>query len=216
MRAPILALALLLTGCPTSGDDDDSAPDLDALAAERADRLRDWLAGEFNSEQQSIDDPAYFAVQVLACPIDAPDLGARALYVEQAVMDSLDAPYRQRVYTVHASDDDEVSASTTLYNLTDPDAAIGLCDEDSVATFTEDDVSPREGCGVSLTWDAEAETFEGGTVGEECESSINGATYATSETIIDAEGFTSWDRGYDANDEQVWGAEDGPYIFVRQ
>ena len=212
----LLLPALLLVGCPTAGDDDDSAPDLEALAGERADRLTAWLAGDFNSEQQSFDEPQYFAIQVLGCAVDAPELGERALYIEQAVMDSLDAPYRQRLYTMHASSDDEVSAWTTVYALEDPDAAIGLCDAGSVATFTASDVTEREGCGVFATWDEDAQTFEGGTDGDACESSINGATYATSDVVIDSEGFTSWDRGYDANDDQVWGAVDGPYIFERQ
>jgi len=217
-----LSIALaLLAGCPSAADDDDSTPDgtpdLAALAAVRADRLTQWLAGEFNSVDQAAAQPSYLEIQVLGCPIDAPELGARVLYVEQAVMpDSLDAPYRQRVYVVQASDGDEVSASTTVYTLVDPDAAIGLCDTNDRPTFGPDDVTLRDGCGVNVAWDAASQSFAGGTDEDSCESTLNGATYATSEVEIRANGFDSWDRGYDDAGEQVWGAVDGAYEFDRR
>jgi len=58
--------------------------------------------------------------------------------------------------------------------------------------------------------------FEGGTVGEGCESTLSGATYATSEVTLDASTLESWDRGYDAEGTQVWGATAGPYVFDRK
>jgi hypothetical protein len=29
------------------------------------------------------------------------------------------------------------------------------------------------------------------------------------------DGLVSWDRGFDADGQQVWGAEKGPYVFTR-
>ncbi|MCO4772732.1 MAG: chromophore lyase CpcT/CpeT [Deltaproteobacteria bacterium] len=220
-RLPVLCLPLLglslLAGCPTTGDDDDAVgPDLDALAAVRADRLTQWLAGEFNSEAQSLSDPNYWDIQVLGCAVLAPELGQRVLYIEQAFMDDLAAPYRQRIYVVEASSEDEVSAWTTVYALTDANAAIGLCDQTTRPEFSEEDVELRDGCGVQVTWSSTEQEFSGGTVEDECASTINDATYATSDVVIGPTGFTSWDRGFDGNDEQVWGAVDGPYVFDRR
>jgi hypothetical protein len=33
--------------------------------------------------------------------------------------------------------------------------------------------------------------------------------------VIDANGMTSWDRGFDAAGRQVWGSEAGGYRFER-
>ena len=47
-------------------------------------------------------------------------------------------------------------------------------------------------------------------------STLRGATYAVSDVTLSATQILSWDRGYDAQDNQVWGAEAGPYEFLRQ
>ena len=67
--------------------------------------------------------------------------------------------------------------------------------------------------------DAQAEgggKFVGSTNGKECESTMNGATYATTEVTLTSKQLLSWDRGYDARDKQVWGATMGPYKFDRK
>ncbi len=43
-----------------------------------------------------------------------------------------------------------------------------------------------------------------------------GASYATSEVTLDEVALESWDRGYDDTDTQVWGATQGPYVFIRR
>ena len=58
--------------------------------------------------------------------------------------------------------------------------------------------------------------WTGSTAGKECGSDLRGASYATSEVTISSSTLESWDRGYDAADKQVWGAEKGPYIFARE
>ena len=58
--------------------------------------------------------------------------------------------------------------------------------------------------------------FEGGTDGQGCESTLMGAAYATSVVVLRANGFSSWDRGFNAVDMQVWGATAGPYLFARR
>jgi len=71
----------------------------------------------------------------------------------------------------------------------------------------------RSGCALMLTF--ENGVFTGSTNGKDCTSQFRGASYATSEVVIKADALTSWDRGFDADDNQVWGAETGPYIFKR-
>lgn len=210
MKRTLITLTLaLLAGCPSSETPDDLTPTFDAVG-----QLEENLVGVFDSAQQSIDDPQYFAIQLITCPVHAPDLGERVVYVEQAVMGSADAPYRQRLYVLQGDDVARI-ATTTVYALTDPQSAIGLCDGD-LATFAFDEVTRRAGCGVAMEWDEEDEAYVGGTAGTSCLSTMNGATHATAEVWIGADRIESWDRGFDGNGEQVWGAEAGPYEFLRQ
>ena len=44
---------------------------------------------------------------------------------------------------------------------------------------------------------------------------LRGATWASSEVVIDSNGMTSWDRGWDDEATQVWGAEKAGYRFDR-
>lgn len=62
---------------------------------------------------------------------------------------------------------------------------------------------------------AEDDTFVGSTVGTDCSSRLRGSSYATSEVVIEPDRLMSWDRGYDDQDQQVWGATEGGYVFVK-
>ncbi len=209
---------LLLVGCATSPQTGDAPPPEEDLPAESFDiiaTLASYLSGEFDSYQQSIDDPRYFAIQLTTCAVSAPELGETVLYVEQASMDTPADPYRQRLYAVLADEGSDV-AHTEVYALDDAAAAVGLCGDDEAATFTADDVSLREGCGVDVTWHETSAAFTGGTEGTDCSSDLGDAHYATSEVTVSADLLESWDRGWAAAGNQAWGAEAGPYRFVRR
>ena len=176
----------------------------------------DWLTGRFDSSAQSIAQPSYFAIQLLACKVEAPEIGEHVLYIEQAQVEAADMPYRQRLYHVEPvlGENGELEVVSNVYSLNDPDAVVGLCDQLDRPTFAPSDVSLREGCSVYLKWNEDH--FEGGTKGQDCSSTLGGASYATSEVTMTATEIHSWDRGFDSSDAQVWGAEDGAYEFIRQ
>ena len=91
---------------------------------------------------------------------------------------------------------------------------MGYCDDPARAPLGADDAVERQGCAVFVT--RRGDRFEGGTVGPDCASTMSGAAYATSEVVVRADGFASWDRGYNAEAMQVWGAVAGPYEFERR
>ncbi len=215
LRLVPLALLLLCTACPTVGDDDDSVQEPEVETFDIVETLADYLSGEFDSSAQAAEDFQYYSIQLITCPVEAPELGDVVLYVEQASMSSPDEPYRQRLYVLHG-DSEEGTAGTTIYELTAPWAAVGLCDEDEVAEYGADEAIERTGCGVELTWDEQEEIFEGGTVGHDCSSSLGGASHATSEILLTGDVIESWDRGFDAAGVQVWGATAGAYVFDRR
>jgi CpeT protein len=178
----------------------------------RLDLAFEYLTGLFDSQAQSLSDFSYFNVQLVACEVSAPDLGERVLYLEQAMARDLSSPYRQRLYVIRDNGDERVASD--VYTIYDDDAWVGLCSRGETVTFTTSQVSLRQGCTVYLT--QEGDGFEGGTEGEQCRSNLGGAAYAVSEVNLTRSEILSWDRGFDFAGSQVWGAEAGPYEFLRQ
>jgi hypothetical protein len=214
-RSAALAFSCLLAGCgapPSSGSEPD--PDSEISPAER---MAAWLTGVFDSEEQSVEEPQYFPIRLVTCPVEAPELGETAVYVEQAVMDSLESPYRQRIYVIESETSDEGAsvARTLVHTLADESGAVGSCERSEREAYAPADVTLRSGCDVVSTWEPSEEAFEGSTRGEECSSSLQGATYATSEVRVEGDRLLSWDRGFAGDGAQVWGAVDGPYEFLR-
>jgi CpeT protein len=182
---------------------------------EVTERLYAWLQGTFDSEAQSQTSPAYFAVGLRICPVSAPELGERVLYVEQALLSSPSAPYRQRLYVIEPTPGmEQTMGRSRVLELAEPSSHVGTCDDPAAALFTAQDASELVGCHVDLAWDGEQ--LVGGTDGASCASDFQGATYATSEVTLTAERLESWDRGFDESGEQVWGATQGPYVFDRK
>lgn len=203
---------LLVLGCGTEETDiTDTGEPVAAEAVE--DVLYRYLQGSFDSVDQAAQDPAnYYEISLEMCVVSEPSLGERVLYVEQAVMSTPDDPYRQRLYAVERVD--ETTAVSRVYEYRYPHVLVGLCDDPESADLNSNYIEEREGCGVVMTWDGER--LSGGTEGQGCTSDLGGAAYASSEVSLDAEVLTSWDRGFDTEGQQVWGATAGPYVFVRR
>lgn len=182
---------------------------------DNAPTVRRLLQGDFDSSAQSVSEPSYFAIRLRTCRLDAPELGGQVLYVEQAMTDSLDAPYRQRVYVIEADPALPGGVVSHVLELKHATLWVGACDAEPVRSVTPAETLSRDGCEVHLVPDS-AGGFVGGTIGHGCESSLHEASYATSEVSLSEAGLTSWDRGFDANDVQVWGAVAGPYRFDRK
>ena len=194
-----------------SPDAGEALPDAAVPPASVLERAVAQLTGRFDSSAQAAADRRYFAISLVVCPVVAPELGEHVLYVEQARAESPRAPYRQRIYVVTAAGDEVVSS---VYELAAPAAAVGACADPSRLTPTPGTVIERAGCSVYLRPDGDG--FVGATRGQDCASSLQGASYATSEVTLTPTGLRSWDRGFDVAGMQVWGAVAGPYQFLRQ
>jgi len=86
-------------------------------------------------------------------------------------------------------------------------------EEFPLQNLTPDSLVERSGCAIILKPDKNY--FSGSTIDKNCSSQLCSAAYATSEVVIEENAITSWDRGFNADDKQVWGAESGPYIFKK-
>lgn len=177
------------------------------------DLLAERLTGHFSSERQSAEQPGYFDIHLHSVRIWRERNDGIWIYVEQAMATALEKPYRQRVYLLVAEPDG--SFASVVYELPDPAAFVGAwADPARFAQLTPQQLAERVGCNVWMKKNDRGE-FVGSTIGTGCGSLLNGAAYATSEVVIDDKGMSTWDRGYNDQGEQVWGATEGPYRFDR-
>ena len=225
--AGLALVAALLAGCASSektrsahGIATPSSPP--PVLRSPADLVAERLAGSYSSAAQAALDSEFFDVRLHMAPIWPERADGRWLYVEQAMATALDKPYRQRIYCVTDAGDGTVLSA--VYELPNAAARVGAWRTPEV--FANDDpalLTKRDGCVIRLAHapaspaaPGTADAWIGSTNGRDCLSSLRGATYATSEVRLYADRIETWDRGFDANDQQVWGAKKGPYRFVRE
>lgn len=172
------------------------------------------MTGSFSSAAQAERDTNYYHISLHMYPIwQSKYPGEHWLYVEQAVAAMPEKPYRQRVYHVEKVGDNQWSSA--VYTLADPGKWVGKWktpgDFDQI---DKGNLSEREGCAVLLSKTG-PQQFSGSTDAEKCQSSLRGATYATSRVTVQPDLILSWDQGFDAKGNQVWGATEGGYEFIR-
>jgi glycosidase len=184
-----------------------------AGAAADPDLVASWMTGSFSSEEQAKADTNYFDIRLEMVRIWKARTDGWWLYVEQAVAGSEARPYRQRVY--HVTRQQDGSIRSDVFSVSDPLRLAGDWRKPApLATLTLDSLEARKGCAVILRRASDT-AFEGGTVDKECTSDLRGAAYAISEVRVTPDGLVTWDRGYDQNGKQVWGATQGGYVFKR-
>jgi hypothetical protein len=178
------------------------------------DILVKWMTGSFSSEEQANVDTNYFNIELEMVQIWKDRTDGPWIYVEQAVAEYKDKPYRQRVYQLTKRNDGKIES--IVYSIPNSIRFAGDYKQKiPLLKLVPDSLVLREGCKVIL-YRADEGYFEGSTVDKNCNSELRGASYATSEVLIKADRLISWDRGFDENDNQVWGAEKGGYIFMKR
>ena len=175
-------------------------------------KLSAYLSGELTSQGQSDVDEDFRAVRLRSCRVQAPGLGSTVLYVEQSLAEHDDAPYRQRLYRLDAGEKDGEVVST-IYTLHEPQQFVGTCDGKDLRKIHPSEAAVKAGCEVVMSFSAGV--FHGKTVSGSCPSTLRGASYATAEVVVSAEGIDSLDRGYSNSGKQVWGSTKGAYEFRR-
>lgn len=211
-------LPAVFVGC-AGGDASHESPAATSTATRAAptalDRLESVMTGHFTSAQQAAEDEAYFDVTLHMVPIwpEHSTDTVRWLYVEQAITAAADRPYRQRVYRLS---DEGLALVSAVYELSGEaqQYAGAWRDASLLAGVGPDDLIEREGCAITLIEGVDG-SYVGSTNEDDCASTLRGATYATSRVTIREGTVESWDQGFDAAGEQVWGAVKGPYFFRR-
>ena len=176
--------------------------------------LSEWMIGSFSSAEQAAKDTSFFDIRLHMVRIWKERNDGIWLYVEQATAKALSRPYRQRIY--HLFIENRKTLVSKVFEISTPARFTGCYNKPELfSQINTDSLVDRQGCAIYLKKDASG-NFWGATPGKECLSSLRGATYATSEVSIYPDKMISWDRGWDANDKQVWGAVKSGYVFVKQ
>ncbi len=188
------------------------------VASARADdsplaRLTTALTGNFTTAEQTAIDPTYRHVLLHAVPIWTDHADGPWLYLEQALADAPDLPFRQRVCQLVARADGVIEQR--VFNLANPVAFTGAWrDAARLAKLTLVDLIFQEGCTVFLHEQSDS-SFRGATEGSGCVNDIHGAATATAALTVTSRQIISWERGYNAAKAQVWGPLNGGYVFKR-
>ena len=172
--------------------------------------LAERMTGSFNSYQQSVEDTSYLNITLEARRIWEDRKDGYWMYVEQAAARAKYRPYRQRIYRVSASKGGGFKSE--VYKIPDAKRFIGAYKQKALLDIlTPDSLELREGCAIII--EKKGEVFVGESKGKNCSSSLYDATYATSKASIYKDRLESWDRGFNDDDEHIWGPDTGPYIF---
>ncbi len=177
-------------------------------------KLSRWMSGSFSSYQQHINDSDnYYHIKLDIIPVWTERRDGFWFYVEQAVAGSEKTPYRQRLY--HLWENQWGEYVSTIYTFDNP-----LIYAQNWKKFdqemTPQDCYRKNGCDVVLNFDYDKYCFVGGTKVGTCRSKRGGAAYATAEVKVYKNEMYSWDRGWNDQDEYVWGAEKAGYIFLKE
>ncbi|MEW6411300.1 MAG: chromophore lyase CpcT/CpeT [Candidatus Zixiibacteriota bacterium] len=179
----------------------------------RLEQLVEWMTGSFSSREQSLADSNFYDIRLHMVPIWPDREDGAWLYVEQAAATNLDEPYRQRIYHLVLRYDGTFVSE--VYTFEEPLRFAGAWKEPfRLNVLSPDSLTERAGCSIYLQLENET-AFVGSTRDTDCESDLRGASYATSEVKITESALYSWDRGFDAEGNQVWGARTGGYIFKK-
>ena len=167
-----------------------------------------YMQGTYSSEKQSMDDKEYFNISLRMTPIWKKK--GHYLYVEQAMFEKQESPYRVRIYKVSKRNDEFISE---IYTLKNEKEWIGKWKTpEAFDNLAESDIELKPGCEVILKKQSDG-TFIGQTGEKTCPSELRGASYATSKVTVTPNQILSWDQGFDKDGKQVWGAIKGGYIF---
>ena len=199
----ISAIAPLLTA--------QANPDLQ----QQADEIAAHLTRAMDTSAQAAANPGVANVRMSTCVVQFQDVGSASddaiyLYQEQFVQPQPDQPYRQRFLQI-APHPASQSVQSLAYKPAVLEDWVGLCDRPLADRTVSAEALGEPICSVFLR------PFGTGYLGRTpiggCPANFRGAVRITNHIVLHENGMSTWDRGFDAEGRQVWGAADQAYEF---
>lgn len=181
-----------------------------ALSQQDVATVADHLSRAMDTTVQAASNPNFVGVQMTTCSVQvaAPNTSDVYLYQEQALTEHIGSPYRQRFLHITLSDDGNRVESRT-FKPTAPGEWTGFCQR-SDRTVATDELGDLV-CIVSLR--PSPLGYVGSTPRDGCPVNLRGAVRLTNTIVLHRDGMDTWDRGFDQNGDQVWGAKTEPYRY---
>jgi len=177
------------------------------------DRFTQLFTGAFSSVEQSLGDKNFRAVSVHCVRIWPQRTDGIWFYLEHALADGLDQPYRQRVHQLVPAVDGALELR--VFTLDDPIKVTGAWRNAApLAELPPEKLTLLAGGSIFFKEMPDG-SFVGGTRGPGSPNDLRGATHATTEMTLTSEKITFWERGFNAAKRQVWGPTNGGYVFKR-
>jgi hypothetical protein len=169
------------------------------------------LIGVMDTREQAQTNPRIAKVQMTTCAVNfSPKQDNIYLYQEQAIIDQLNQPYRQRILVIQPSPDNS-TVESKAYKLNNAANFINFCNKDLTERRLSVSDLAESVCTVLLK--PIAGGYQGETPPQGCPTNARGAVKITNTIILNSQGMDTSDRGYDSLGQQVWGAQDNVYQF---
>lgn len=179
--------------------------------------VADRLLGVMDTSAQAASNPKVSSIQMTTCEVQVTDAPRRSpaifLYQEQAPIDRLNRPYRQRFLQLTTGITPGIVQSRS-FRPTELSAWAGLCQRPAAARQLSLQQLGTPVCTVFLK--RSGEDYVGTTPADGCPANYRGAVRITNRIVLHSTGMDTWDRGLDAKGQQVWGAESEAYQFRRR
>ncbi|MBW4418427.1 MAG: chromophore lyase CpcT/CpeT [Myxacorys californica WJT36-NPBG1] len=196
---------------------------VDVLSPEQQVReVSNRLIGVMSTAEQSAANPKIANVQMTTCAVSVKgvsDPKSVYLYQEQAINAAQNSgaaqfgkPYRQRFLQLSPN---AANGSVRSLSFRPAEATrwIGLCNRPESARVVQLQDVGKPTCAVFLKQSGDA--YIGRTPINGCPSNVRGAVRVTNYIELERNRMNTYDRGYDANGKQVWGAKEGAYQFKK-
>lgn len=174
------------------------------------------LVGAMDTSAQAIANPKAANVRITTCKVKVENAAllnrpqAVFLYQEQALSRRLSQPYRQRFLRI-APSANSLGVESAVFKPPTPKTWIGLCGQPEAERIVQSRDIGASNCSVFLQ--RTGENYVGETPASGCPSNYKGAVRITNRIVLHQAGMDTWDRGFDAAGNQVWGAKEESYQF---
>jgi CpeT/CpcT family (DUF1001) len=177
------------------------------------------LEGIMDTSARARVNPKAANVRMTACRISVNDNNSIEanksnkpifLYQEQALSSELNKPYRQRFLEISLVNNSRTVRSLS-YKPADLNSVINFCNKSAAERVVNKSELGNAICSVYLT--RSGENYIGVTPKQGCPANVRGAVTITNTVVLSEKGMNTWDRGFDANGKQVWGAKAESYEF---
>jgi hypothetical protein len=179
------------------------------------------LVGVMATSAQAQSTPKAPDVRMTTCTVkvidgsaefEAEAINSVFLYQEQALSKNLTQPYRQRFLEIKPLGEQKQVASIAFKPPT-PATWTGLCQQPEEKRILHFNDLGTASCRVFLERQSDSNEYVGETPPEGCPIDYRGAVKVTNRIILHQTGMDTWDRGFDAEGNQVWGAKEEPYQY---